>query len=405
MGPHTSHLAEFLAESLDSNLIRVPSGEAILTWEAPPSWIVNHARLKDPSGQCIADFSHNPLCLKSYSAAFSDIVSLEALYPHITSDPKRPDRTIYDYRAQYEYGPRETWGFSLPDRIKSSLPQGNYEVDIDVEFGKGTLDVVDLMVPGDSEETIFFCAHTCHPALVNDGIGCIAALVEVAHWVKTLPNRTYTYRFIFGPEFYGAAAFLEHAPAINQLKYGYYLDMLANGKSLAFAQSYKQNTLVDILTHKVLVDSGLPFTQTTHRKLWGNDEIFYDGPDFEIPTIALGRSFFDNYHTDHDNLNNFSYPQLEESFGILKSIINLFERDYIPLRQYKGPLYQSKYNLAIDSTQDPRGHLKIHEIQREMNGRQSMLEISHKTQTSFEFVESFCNELKSRKLLKKNANS
>src|SRR5690606_40589939 len=61
---------------------------------------------------------------------------------------------------------------------------------------------------------------------VNDGIACLAVLIELFRHLQTLPRRRYTYRLILGPEYYAAAAVLAHGKNVDQLKYGFYLDMM-----------------------------------------------------------------------------------------------------------------------------------------------------------------------------------
>ena len=76
--------------------------------------------------------------------------------------------------------------------------------------------------------------------------------------------------------------------------------------------------------------------------------MFYDGPDFEIPFVCPARDKWEYYHTDQDNIENFNFEQADEVLNIMKQTIDIFEKNIIPKRKYKGPLYLSKNQLMGD---------------------------------------------------------
>ena len=93
-----------------------------------------------------------------------------------------------------------------------------YYVNIDVKFEKSEIPIIDFMIPGEKEETVFFAAHSCHPAQVNDEIANIAILIKLFEWIKNRRNNKFSYRLIIGPEYYAAAVFLAKAKKIKTLK-------------------------------------------------------------------------------------------------------------------------------------------------------------------------------------------
>ena len=390
----TSKFVKELSLKIKSaELLSIPSGTECLTWVVPQKWIVREAYIETLYGKRIADFEWNCLYLKSYSAPFKGKISHQELISHILYDESRPDSIIYDYRSQYQFGKKTEWGFSLPYNTVKILNEKEYFVHIDTEFESGTMDVLDWILPGITQDTIFFAAHTCHPGQVNDGIACIAVIMEIFEWLQQKDNRRYTYRAIFGPEYFAAAAFLEHAQQIENLKYGFYLDMLGNGKKLGFATSFQANTYIDTITKNVFIHHVQDYVEREYRGLWGNDEMFYDGPDFYIPTVCIGRDSFENYHTDKDNFENCNFDQLLESIDILKKIINIFEADCIPVRLYKGPLYLSRYGLYIDPKKNDKGYKNLQNIQTLMNGENSCMDIASILDIDYEFIKYFVDTL------------
>ncbi|MBW5448357.1 DUF4910 domain-containing protein [Cohnella sp. CFH 77786] len=389
----TSRFVRELAEGLQADVLSLPSGTRCLTWTIPRKWAVREAYIETMGGERIADYTRHPMYLHSYSAPFSGIVSREELMEHITTHPSWEDRLIYQNRWQYRREHTQ-WAFSVPATVVKEMKDEAYRVHIDVTFEDGTLDVIDWILPGETEETVFFAAHTCHPGQVNDGIACLAVLVELFRYLQTLPRRKYTYRLILGPEYFAAAAVLAHGKNVRSLRYGYYLDMAANLLPMSFSRSFAGNTYADRVARSVLQGYEAGRLDTPYRSLYGNDEMFYDGPGFEIPTVCLSRHPYPYYHTDWDDLEHCDFEGLEETYRILVDIVSTYESDCVPVRLYEGPLYLSGYDLYIDPLQDPKGYGALQAIQIYMNGERSLLDIAEKADVSFAFVHRFFADLR-----------
>ncbi len=401
VNPDTDLLVEYLRELTGAEILEVKSGEKCLTWRIPERWVVHHARLMRENGEIIVDFAENPLYLWTHSVSFKGRISREDLLSkHVYTVPSRPYEIPYHYVNGYRYGVRE-WGFSLPYKIVKSLKDPYYLVDISTEIDNdGTLKVVDIYLPGVRQETIFFMAHTCHPAQVSDGLANIAVALEVFFWLKNLSRRRYSYRFIFGPEYFAAAAYLAKAPEekVKNLTYGIYLDMLANNEPLAYQQSFWGNTIIDYAARNVLRSHQRELLSYSYRRLWGNDETFYSGPGFRIPVIGIGRLMHREYHFDSDNLNNMNLYHLEEASWILMRIAEVLETDAVPHLNYLGPLYLSAYGLYIDPQEDRRGYEALEAMQILADGTRSLLSIAEELKVDFFFVRHFFEKLVNKDL-------
>jgi aminopeptidase-like protein len=170
--------------------------------------------------------------------------------------------------------------------------------------------------------------------------------------------------------------------------------MLGNGQPLGFARSFGGDSVVDGATRNVFryhAPGALP--EFPYRGLWGNDEMFYDGPDFEIPSIALGRGKWADYHTDLDNPERCDPVQLQESLDLLCRIAAVIEGDAVITRRYRGPLYQSRFGVYIDPRADAAGYIALQDIQRLMDGQRSCLQIAEALGVSFDFVRRFADTL------------
>lgn len=346
VNPDTDALAHYLAEELGAPILEAASGEECLSWTTPSHWRVRKAQLRRLNGEVLCDYADNPLHLWTHSIGFCGIVERDELIDnHIQADPSRPEEFLYYYRNGYKPGARD-WGFSLPYRVVEGMTDPRYEVEIDADLdNSGSMKVVDAFLPGELPDTVFVMAHTCHPALVSDGIGCIAIANELFHMLKARPRRRYSYRFLYGPEYFAAAAYLAKANRedVANLRFGIYLDMLTTNEPIGFQHSVAANSRIDHIAHNVLSSHRPLLIERPSRELWGNDEMFYDGPGFNIPTIGLGRLVHREYHYNTDNLAHVNEYHARESLWILSRIIDVFETDYVPVRRMDGPLQLARY--------------------------------------------------------------
>jgi aminopeptidase-like protein len=383
-------------------LLAVSSGEECLNWTIPKKWTVNQAWIKNSKGENIMDAESHPLQLMTYSNSFQGVLTKKELLKHVKADEKRPDCLIYNHRQQYKFNNYPNWGFSLPyKKILEIDDSQKYQVHIDCDFSDGEMLVCQKKLIGKSNKTIFFAAHTCHPGMVNDGIAGIAILIELYRELSVRRELKYSYNFIFGPEYYAGATVLEKDADAEFLKSGFFLDMMGNGQEMGFSRSFQGNTYIDFVTESVMKKTLSSHFSKDYRKLWGNDEIFYDGPDFRIPTIGLGRDRWDHYHTDKDDLENCDLDQLVESYDLLTQIVDFLENDYIPVRKYKGPLYLDRYGITFDSQGDPEGYSNIQKIQIMADGTMSISEISRALDIDYFFVFDFFETLFKNDLISK----
>lgn len=392
----TDRLAAFLSTSLQADVLEARPGESCLTWQVPLHWRVRKGQLRSRSGDVIADYADNPLHLWTHSVSYSGTVDRDTLLSqHISSDPRRPDEFPYHYRNGYRYGARE-WGFSIPFRRVEQMTDDAYEVEIEADLDEnGTAKVVDASLEGQLSDTVFFLAHTCHPAQVADGLGCIAIASELHRWLGRRGQRRYSYRFIFGPEYFGGAVYLDRAPAerVSALRFGAYLDMLTTHQPLGFQGSRQGDSLLDRVARNVL-KSHLPTSfERPFRKLWGNDEVLYDGPGFAIPTIGIGRAMHREYHYNSDDLDHYCDYTALESLWILSRIVEVLETDYVPLRGYRGPVYRSRYNLNAELARTSEQSDAVDQVQMLMDGERSWFDIADALNLDAFAVREFCDEL------------
>jgi hypothetical protein len=171
----------------------VPSGTMVLDWTVPREWNIRDAYIARPDGERIVDFAVNNLHIVQYSRPIDAMIPLAELRPHLHTLPDHPDWV--PYRTSYY---SENWGFCLTHRQLSSLSDGLYRVVIDSELEAGYLSYGELLIPGETDDTVLFSCHVCHPSLANDNLSGIAVATILASYIQTL-RRRYSYRFLFIP--------------------------------------------------------------------------------------------------------------------------------------------------------------------------------------------------------------
>ena len=162
-----------------------------------------------------------------------------------------------------------------------------------------------------------------------------------------------------------------------------------------------QRSLMDKTIRNVFKSHGSALFERDYRKLWGNDELFYNGPGFNIPTCGIGRLMHREYHFHTDNLDNLSRYHMTESIWFLARVSEVFETDFIPQRNFIGPVYQSRYNLYVDPIINAKGAENILRIEVMMDGNRSCMDIAVDLDLDFFFVRDWCSQLAEKGLVSK----
>ena len=79
-------------------------------------------------------------------------------------------------------------------------------------------------------------------------------------------------------------------------------------------------------------------------------------------------------------------------------MIDVFEKDAVPLLKYKGPLYLSRYNVYIDPKINRKAYDSIEAMQILADGKKSCLNIACELDIDFFFVYDFFRKLEEKDL-------
>jgi aminopeptidase-like protein len=304
----------------------VPSGTPVLDWTVPREWNIREAYIACPNGTRIVDFAANNLHVVQYSGSIDAVMSLAELRPHLQTLPEQPD--WIPYRTSYYV---ENWGFCLPHRQLSSLADGLYRVVIDSDLEPGHLSYGELSIPGETDDTVIFSCHVCHPSLANDNLSGIAVATMLARHLQTLRPR-YTYRFLFIPGTIGSLTWLaRNEDKIGRIVHGLVLSCLGDSGGMTYKQSRRGNAAIDHIVAHVLRNDDVPHRITPFVP-YGYDERQYCSPGFNLPMGCLMRTpngEYPEYHSSADNLSLLRPESLAHSLAVLRHIVACLEGNVV----------------------------------------------------------------------------
>jgi aminopeptidase-like protein len=306
----------------------VPTGTKVLDWEIPDEWNLREAYLEDEKGNRVVDTARSNLHVMSYSEPADVRLDRDALDRHLHSLADRPD--AIPYRTSY-YARR--WAFCLSHAQRTRLGPGMYRAVVDATLKPGSLTYGEIVLPGDSAREVLLVTHVCHPSLCNDNLSGIAVAVELIRRLAAIPQRHYTYRFLFSPATLGAITWLSRergeGGAVARIAHGLVLTGLGDGSAFTFKRTRSGATIDQVCEH-VLRTRGV-----NHRVIdfgpYGYDERQFCSPGFDLPVARLCRATHGEhpeYHTSNDNLEFVRPEHLAESLDVLNEIVETLDRNH-----------------------------------------------------------------------------
>lgn len=388
-----------------------PTGKEIWnSWVVPKKWIVNEAYV-EADRKRIIDFDNHPLHLISYSDSFEGRVSRDELKEHLYHHPKIPEAIPFHFRLNYRPWDSE-WGFCVSKEVFEGLDEDEYYVKIDTEFEDGDLKIGEHHLEGEKEDTILLVAHLDHTGMAEDDLSGVVVGLEVMKRLSEIEERKYSYKLLIVPEILGSAAYLEENESLpDRVKYGIFLEMLGNKSRLALQKSFEENTKMDRVAEYVLKRDRDEYKIDGFRRIICNDELLYESPGYEIPMISINRYPYPEYHTHLDNPDIISDDKLQESVEYILDILEILEKDFIPIRNFKGipSLANPKYDLYIDPGQPAvegttiiSENLKVFRdaLFRYLEGEYSVFDIAEEFDLPFDFVHEYFTKFKIKDLIK-----
>jgi aminopeptidase-like protein len=119
------------------------------------------------------------------------------------------------------------------------------------------------------------------------------------------------------------------------------------------------------------------------RTIIGNDEMVFDSPGVRIPMISVSRWPYPEYHTSDDNPNLVVPESLTHARDAILDLIRYLEADYVPVRNFRGPLFLSGYGLWVDWRKNRKLNRALEWVINNLEGDYSVSELAAKVDVDF----------------------
>ena len=310
----------------EMQVFEVPTGTQVFDWTIPREWNIRGGWIRNKQGETIIDFRNSNLHVLGYSVPIHQTVSREELLEHVYTQPEQPDWIPY-VTSYY----KERWGFCMSERQKQQLTDEEYEVCIDSTLADGSLTYGELIVPGETDEEIFFSTYLCHPSMANNELSGPCLMTALIKYVQSLKSRRYTYRFIIVPETIGSITYLSRNLKTMQqhVKAGFVLSCVGDDRTYSMVSTKYEDTLADRVLENVLRFHYPDYIRYSFLKR-ASDERQYGSAGVGLPVCAFCRSKYHEYpeyHTSADNLSLISPEGLQGSYEVMVKVIDALEHN------------------------------------------------------------------------------
>ena len=310
----------------EMQVFEVPTGTQVFDWTVPREWNIRGGWIRRKNGETVIDFRDSNLHVLGYSVPVHKTVSREELLEHVYTQPEQPDWIPY-VTSYY----KERWGFCMSERQKQQLTDDEYEVCIDSTLADGSLTYGELIVPGETDEEVFFSTYLCHPSMANNELSGPCLMTALIRYVQSLANRRYTYRFIIVPETIGSITYLSrHLTEMQQhVKAGFVLSCVGDDRTYSMVSTKYEDTLADRVLQNVLRFHYPDYIRYSFMKR-ASDERQYGSAGVGLPVCAFCRSKYHEYpeyHTSADDLSLISPEGLQGSYEVMVKVIDALEHN------------------------------------------------------------------------------
>jgi len=397
IGEHFPPQAEFTIEKYEP-------GTQVWTWKVPERYVVHEAYLEIENGERVVDFDQNALHIVSYSLPVDTVLTWKELESHLYYSEERP----WAIPWKFKYYERD-WGFCLPKDLYDILPRDKaYRAVIRSEFMQG--DGVDFRVssgvihpeggPVPQSGEIIVSSHICHPMQANDDLSGVVTSLGVAQRLadSPLPPGSMSVRFLYGPETIGTIAYLaQNEDLIPALRAGIFSEMTGNQNIIAWHHSRQNDHLVDLIAAMVLGKQ--EHVERAFAEYPANDERVINGPGVNVPCISVNRGPYEEYHTSDDNPDIIHEEMLQGAAEVIEEIIRIFGSNYIPKRQFRGPLFLSGHGLWVDWQENWELNRALEKIMMRFDGEHSVFDIAQDVDLDYWVVRDYVDRFREKGLI------
>lgn len=360
-------------------IMEFPTGNEYGTWKIPQKWEVKDAWVKC-NGKKVIDYKKEPLSLIVGSNPIKKKVKGEELKKHLYYNPEQENAISYVFKY-YD----KDWGFCIKSKDYKKYDGKEYEVFIDTEYTDGTLKFGEYIIKGGDRE-ILIMVHLDHPFQANDNLSGVLAAVKLAKSLKP----KHTVRIVFVPETIGSVVYA-HVQDLSKVDFGITLDIIGNDNSILLQESFFEANKINKAGTMAMSIVEQVYRKAPFRAPLGADEYIFNDPLIGIPTILFSRYPYPEYHSNKDTLDIVKEEKIDKTVEVVKKTIDIMEKDWIPIKKFKGPLMRSRYNVQQFSKEENRKYDYFFYL---MDGKRSLLDLCYACQLNFDNMNNLLIKIK-----------
>ena len=385
---------------------RFNSGSEVFDWTVPEEWEISEAYIEDSKGNRVVDFATNNLHLVGYSASVDCILSKKELGEKVHFLENQPD--LIPYVTSYY---KRDWGFCLTYNSWKKLPEDDYHVVIQSRHFQGALTYGEIFIPGNSKQEILFSSYICHPSMFSNELSGPIVLIALIDFLKSLPDRHYSYRALLLPETIGSIAYLsQNMDAMkNKIIAGWVLTCLADEGNFSYIPSRLGMSYADRMTLRFAERNGIELKKYSWLDR-GSDERQYGAPGIDLPICSITRTKYGKYpeyHTSGDDLSYGSKFGLFQSFEFYRDLVLEVENARTPRTTILGEPQMGKRNLypttsKVGGLNQKIGDLSVGELMNVISfadGQHNLNEIADRCDLTLEKVISALDTLEKERII------
>lgn len=385
-----------------SKIDNFKTGDKVWTWTIPPRWELKRSTIKYKD-KILLDSANHHLHIQNYSKPIKDRISHDELMRHIVYDEKSPNSIPFSF----DFYNLDSWGFSVQYNKLNEFIYDYYDIDINSNFIDGDFNILKSFHQGRFDSTIIICTNICHPTQVNDSISGLAVMIDVFREIIKKETK-YSYLFLCVPETIGSIAYLSRNQVIiDKAVGGFFTEMLGNNNNIVLQKTRNGLSYWDKLSKVVIDCFDINYNIVDFMKSASNDEKVLDSPGVDIPSFAITRYPYPEYHSSDDNIALIDYEILSQSKEIIHSIFINAEEDFIPVLKNPGPIFLSGYDLYPDWRNDekliPYWNSFV-DIMYSIDGKKSLIEIAFEKKINLNHIKYWMTKFLEKDLIYKKEN-
>ena len=426
MGEGYDKALDYINNIIPLKIYGFPTGTEVGTWKIPKEWVAKEAWVKF-NGEKIIDLKNHPLHLLGYSLPFKGKISLEVLKKHLFISDERPDAIPYECRF-YE----RNWGFCVSknwlfekgvceggvchpelktidpeigkvkiegqeEELKCKLEEGEYEVFIDTEEKDGIMKVGEHTIKGSSDREIIIAVHLDHPYQANDNLSAVAMAIDLASKLKC----EHTVKLLFCPETIGSIAYAL-TQDLSKVDFMIGAECVGGKQEIYVQKAFDEGNILNYWLHLALAGKGIDNKKGQFRTYLGGEEYVFNDPQLRIPAILFTRFLdkhevpYPEYHTSDDVPAIVHEKQIEKVEQGIIDLIDIAEKDYIPIRAFRGPLFRSRFGAQIPNKQYCRQMDYLFYL---IDGKKTLAQIVCDLGLNFQYVYDLCEKLQKENII------